>query len=695
MKIRLRLALVSIALIALSLSVCGTLLLNAAAKSGVSSAEENALAELSMLETSYQSVLRDASDATLSETAQRSLALYLFRQYLSAGSQFVLIRNGETLFNNSGYAVETLLGGAESATVDLEGKRLFLAASSFRGYQSEEYRVFIVRDVTGVYASITALTWQFIAICSGAFLVSAAVVMLCTFRALAPAQSPSAKRRPDRRRCVRQADRSARKDELAELAGSFNRMADAVQRQIEAVTATAEERKMLLGALTHELKTPMTSIIGYSESLQKTRLSKTQRARGRHLHQPRMQPPRTAHAEDDAADQLTGGEEIVLSAQPASALMESVLPTLRTTTEQCGAELSCSCEGACYPMDLDLMASVLINLVDNACDAGAKHISIVAAEDCLRVSDDGCGISPEIIARVTQPFFRANKARSRRQGHAGLGLALVSRIAQLHRAKLTIQSAENSGTTIAIWFRPSGNSVAFYGEALHLFYVFLRTCLHALRYADSDRPKGGWLIMKRILALGIAAAFLLTAGACKKSDDTAYEMPSDVERLYAATAQLETEDAALDYELPDGNYTWDTTNDNGCLTIHADADVIVPDTALSMVHVSNDGFTQAQVTAVFNDLFAGKTVTATIGENVQTRDEIQTQLDRMYRELEDGTYENTVLTKEEYENGIAQVRQAYEKRARKRATGGTVRKGRVRCTLFRRQYERLFRSWAQ
>ena len=131
MKIRLRLALVSIALIALSLSVCGTLLLSTAAKSSVSAAEENALTELSMLETSYQNVLRDVSDSTMSETAQRSLALFLFRQYLSADSQFVLIRNGETLFNNSGYAVETLLGGAESETVELGGKRLFLAAGSF------------------------------------------------------------------------------------------------------------------------------------------------------------------------------------------------------------------------------------------------------------------------------------------------------------------------------------------------------------------------------------------------------------------------------------------------------------------------------------------------------------------------------------------------------------------------------------
>jgi len=166
--------------------------------------------------------------------------------------------------------------------------------------------------------------------------------------------------------------------------------------------------------------------------------------------------------------------------------------------------------------------------------------------------------------------------------------------------------------------------------------------------------------MKRIFAFGIAAALLLTAGACQKSDETAYDMPTDVERLYATTAQLDAENAAVDYELPDGNYTWDVTNDNGCLTIHADADVIVPDTALSMVHASNSGFTQAQVTGVFDYFFAGQTVTATIGQNVQTKDEIQTQLDRMYQELEDGAYEDYGFTKEEYETAIAQYEQAYD-----------------------------------
>ena len=108
--------------------------------------------------------------------------------------------------------------------------------------------------------------------------------------------------------------------------------------------------------------------------------------------------------------------------------------------------------GERFSMDADLITGVLINLVDNACSAGAKHVTVSARERVISVSDDGCGIPPKIVEKVTQPFFRADKARSRRGGHAGLGLALAERVAQLHGAQLSIESREGCGTTVSLRF---------------------------------------------------------------------------------------------------------------------------------------------------------------------------------------------------------------------------------------------------
>ncbi len=452
MKIRLRLALLSIALIAVSLAACGTLLLNAAAKNSIQAAEEGAKTELNLLGTSYQNVLQDVYDTTLSETAQRSLALYLFRQYISINSQFLLIRNGETLYSNADYAVDSLLGGETEKTVTLDGKTLFLAAAEEASGPSGTYQIFLVRDVSGVYADIRSLTLQSIAICAGAFLLSAVVVMASTFRALRPLKllqqnaASIASGVYDRRIAVRG------NDEISELAVSFNAMAEAVQRQIDAVTATAEERKLLLGALTHELKTPMTSIIGYSEALLKTKLSQAQKAdaaayinrecgRLERLTQKMMR-----------LIALSGGESISLAVAPAAALFAAVEPTLRDAANRQHASVRLFDSDANYAMDLDLMASVLINLVDNACSAGATEINVTAEQRTLSVSDNGSGIAPELLDRVTQPFFRADKSRSRAQGHAGLGLALVNRIVELHGATLEIQSELGKGTTMRIRF---------------------------------------------------------------------------------------------------------------------------------------------------------------------------------------------------------------------------------------------------
>lgn len=453
MKIRLRLALISILLIALSLAVCGTLLLNTAAKSSICAAEDGAKTELSLLCTSYQNVLQDVSDNSLSETAQRSLALYLFRQYISINSQFILIRNGETLYNNSDYAVDVLLDGESEKTVMLGGKTLFLATADEVQGQSGDYQIFLVRDVTDVYDTIRTLTLQSIAICVGAFLLSALIIMLTTFRALRPLNQLQQGAAAIAGGVYSQRIALRGNDEITELSASFNKMADAVEQHINTVTATAEERKLLLGALTHELKTPMTSIIGYSESLQKTRLTQAQTAdaiayinrecgRLERLTQKMMR-----------LITLTGGEVIALTDVSAAALFSVVERTLQDATTRQQVCLTFADSGASFRMDFDLMASVLINLVDNACSADAKQIYVTADDCAISVTDDGCGIAPEILSHVTQPFFRADKARGRVQGHAGLGLALVSRILELHHATLEIESTVGKGTTMRVCFR--------------------------------------------------------------------------------------------------------------------------------------------------------------------------------------------------------------------------------------------------
>ena len=459
MKIRHRLSLLFVLCSTMSLLLCGTLLLRASAKSTVRSAQDNALSALAMLETSFSSAVAKSMGTEIADAARRSLLVYVFQSYAEntfSGSQYVLKHGSETLYNNSGYAPDAILGDLERNTVTWQKEKLFAAVTETELLR-ERYQIYLVRNMTSVYDSIEKLQLQFAVICLLSVLVSAALILHVTSRTLCPLKqlekgAAAMAAGAYHARIPLPESVLTRMDEIATVSKSFNHMADAVERQIEAVTAVAEERKMLIGALTHEMKTPMTAIIGYAESLDRAKLTEEQREEAvSFIHREAKRLERLTQKMMQLIT-LTDGEDIVLQDVSARQLFDETEKTLEAVADRYDAVLRYMENGEHFAADADLIAGVLINLVDNACSAGAKHITISAEENVLSVSDDGRGIPQEIIGKVTQPFFRADKARSRKGGHAGLGLALAVRIAKLHQAQLIIESTEEKGTTVSLIF---------------------------------------------------------------------------------------------------------------------------------------------------------------------------------------------------------------------------------------------------
>ena len=117
-------------------------------------------------------------------------------------------------------------------------------------------------------------------------------------------------------------------------------------------------------------------------------------------------------------------------------------------------------------MDVDLMKSLIINLVENAIKASQEdhNISIrcesLQNEILLIVEDEGCGISPQHLDKITQPFYMVDEVRTTRNNGLGLGLAICKKIIQLHQGELIIESQIDQGTKIMVKFLKIG------GEAL-------------------------------------------------------------------------------------------------------------------------------------------------------------------------------------------------------------------------------------
>ena len=246
-----------------------------------------------------------------------------------------------------------------------------------------------------------------------------------------------------------------RKDELGELAGSFNHMAATIEESIQKLTEINRRQQQMLGSLAHELKTPMTAIIGYADTLLTVRLSDKRREQA--LQYIQKECSRLSRLSVKILE-LTGlYEEAKSGLNLQSFQVEKFLNNIKDLTGFILKQKNIQLEVLCSPYDLqktadvDLLTSFVLNLVDNAGKASEEggKIRITAEDKALTVEDYGCGIAPEDLKRVTEAFYMVDKSRSRSKNGAGLGLALCAEILLLHGSKLEIESEPGKGSCIS------------------------------------------------------------------------------------------------------------------------------------------------------------------------------------------------------------------------------------------------------
>lgn len=241
-------------------------------------------------------------------------------------------------------------------------------------------------------------------------------------------------------------------DEIETLSSSFDKMADAVQEKITALQADVRQREDFMGAFAHELKTPMTSIIGYADMLRTIQSSPAEQyeAAGAIYHEGRR-----LEALSGKLLALLGLGEETITLQPTA--LAALWPRLQAACP--GVPLQLPACDAAVQADADLLLDLLCNLVGNAVKASepGQPVEVRAADNgdtvTLTVADHGCGIPQSEISRVTEPFYMVDKSRARKQGGSGLGLALCKRIAEVHGSDLHIESTPGEGTRVSVILR--------------------------------------------------------------------------------------------------------------------------------------------------------------------------------------------------------------------------------------------------
>ncbi|MGR4069692.1 ATP-binding protein [Billgrantia sp. C5P2] len=249
-----------------------------------------------------------------------------------------------------------------------------------------------------------------------------------------------------------------RDDELGRLARAFNDMAGTIEAQLAALRETDRQRRELVANLSHDFRTPLTSLRGYTEQLLATETADEGRRR-------------MLTAILDNADRLTrlaqqlstlarlDADDRPLQCEPFSLaeLAHDIVGKFQHQAREAGISLTVACDPALprVEADLGLIDRLLSNLIDNALRAtpagGWVRLDGEVLPEGVRLTviDNGIGIATEELPLVSQRFYRTRASLARGEG-SGLGLSIVREICERHGAAWKLVSSPGEGTEVSV-----------------------------------------------------------------------------------------------------------------------------------------------------------------------------------------------------------------------------------------------------
>ncbi|MEI7990052.1 MAG: ATP-binding protein [Chloroflexota bacterium] len=245
------------------------------------------------------------------------------------------------------------------------------------------------------------------------------------------------------------------KDEIGELALAFNQMSADLER-------SRELRRQMTADIAHELRTPLSIILGRAETLADGMLPPTQEV-FKVIHQESLRVNRLV--EDMRLLSLSDAGELPLEKRTINVcqLLEEITFTYRVSAQQKGITLLSENTDNLPSIlaDPDRIKQIFANIIENALryttSGGCIQLSARAEAQgvVISVKDNGIGIQKDDIPYLFDRFYRSDKTRDRDKGGTGLGLAIVNSLVNAHNGKISVISQPGEGTTFFVWLAKS------------------------------------------------------------------------------------------------------------------------------------------------------------------------------------------------------------------------------------------------
>lgn len=463
MKLFGKLFITMMCVILLSYMIFGNILVQTAFQTMLNREIERSIEEMKMFQyamvASLEGLPKDyqATDIAMSEIA-RSI-----QQSLNNSQSTLVIYNEENqiVFQNSSYQSDLIhkIKDIPSAAWQIVRKdgHYYLETLCKTPSSTESYVTEIHREIDHIYQDREQLYERYFLMLIMVTAVSVVVLFLFSIQFTRPIRKLSQATRAFAHGNYKSRVREKGHDEVAVLGQDFNQMAGELEESIVKLEEDARKQEEFVEAFSHELKTPLTSIIGYADMIRSMDMGKEEIVessdyifrQGKRLEQLARKMMEISYV-DKQEIEMQRIDVIAMIAQ------------LQKMTEQLLLEkriqLKVQVEEGFIYGDRDLLLSLFSNLIDNARKACQEH-GVILLEGMVqsggydfKLCDDGCGIPQDEIYKITEPFYMVDKSRARKEGGAGIGMALCQKIVVLHHAQWSIRSQLGEGTTVQIHF---------------------------------------------------------------------------------------------------------------------------------------------------------------------------------------------------------------------------------------------------
>ena len=245
------------------------------------------------------------------------------------------------------------------------------------------------------------------------------------------------------------------KDEIGELSINFNYMTEQLVEKLMKLDQLLKNQEEFMGSLAHEMKTPLTSIIGYADLMRIENLSEEEQkeacgyiySEGKRLQNLSLKLMNLL---------VLKNQEFQMKKQNLVPMIHEVISSMQYRLQEQEILVNLNLKPTICEVEADLLKSLILNLVDNSLKSmnvgGILTIECCPSQEGAKiyVSDTGCGMPKGELDKITEAFYRVDKSRSRKQGGVGLGLALCKEIVRIHKGDMEFISQEEKGTTAII-----------------------------------------------------------------------------------------------------------------------------------------------------------------------------------------------------------------------------------------------------